>query len=106
MSRIEVKNLIFVISMLFTLMGNAISETVVDEYESNNGLYNIEGKVYAPELFSSAELNWQRDTSISINDGEYKGFLNDDGAFVISGVPSGSYVVEILNPDYYYESVS
>lgn len=82
------------------------ADNLIDEYDGNSGRYNIEGKVYAPELFSSAELNWQQDTTITINDGEYSGFLKDDGTFIISGVPSGSYVVEISNPDYYYESVN
>lgn len=82
------------------------AENVLDDYEGNSAVYSIEGKVYAPELFSSSEFNWQQDTTITINDGEYSGFLRDDGSFIISGVPSGSYVVEIFNPDYYYEAVS
>lgn len=81
------------------------ADNLIDEYDGNSGRYNIEGKVYAPELFSSSEFNWQQDTAITINDGEYSAFLKDDGTFIISGVPSGSYVVEISNPDYYYESV-
>lgn len=48
----------------------------------------------------------QRDTTISINGGEYEGYLKEDGSFVISSVPSGSYVVDIVNADYYYESVN
>lgn len=96
-----------VVALSCCLFSNfAEAENVIDEYDGNSGRYNIEGKVYAPELFSSAELNWQQDTAITINDGEYSAFLKDDGTFVISGVPSGSYVVEISNPDYYYESVS
>lgn len=76
----------------------------IDEIEES-GRYLIEGKVYPPELFSY-DQNWQKDTAVTINDGEYNGFLKEDGSFVISNVPSGSYVVEIINPDYYYESVS
>lgn len=82
------------------------ADNLIDDYDGNGGRYNIEGKVYAPELFSSAEFNWQQNTAITINDGEYSAFLKDDGTFVISGVPSGSYVVDIFNPDYYYESVN
>lgn len=81
-------------------------ENVIDEYDGNGGLYSIDGRVYAPEIYSSNDLNWQRDTVITINDGEYSGFLKADGTFSISGIPSGSYVVEVSNPDYYYESVS
>lgn len=50
-------------------------------------------------------MNWQRDTQIVINGGEFQGFLKEDGSFVISSIPSGSYVVEIVNPDYVYEPV-
>lgn len=81
-------------------------ETIVDEYDGNSGFYSIEGKVYAPEIYSSNDFNWQRDTVITINNGEYNGYLKEDGTFAIGGIPSGSYVVEISNPDYYYESVS
>lgn len=80
------------------------AESAIDEFDET-GRYTIEGKVYPPELFGGSDLSWQIDTQISINGGEYKGFLRDDGSFVISSVPSGSYVVEIINPDYYYESV-
>lgn len=99
-----------VFNMYFIVICYLISfincENVVDEYDGNSGLYSIEGKVYAPEIYSSNDFNWQRDTVITINNGEYNGFLKEDGTFSIGGIPSGSYVVEISNPDYYYESVS
>lgn len=85
---------------------SSADNVLVDELESGNGLYSIEGKVYAPEIFSMGDVEWQTDTSITINDGEFAGFLKEDGTFTINGIPSGSYVVEISNPDYYYESVS
>lgn len=81
-----------------------IAESGIDDFEES-GRYTIEGKVYSPELYPF-DVNWQKDTSITINDGEYNGFLKEDGSFVISNVPSGSYVVDIVNPDYLYESVS
>lgn len=97
------------LNMYFVVICYLISfincETVVEEYDVNNSLYSIEGKVYAPEIYTSNDFNWQRDTVITINNGEYNGFLKEDGTFSISGVPSGSYVVEVSNPDYYYESV-
>lgn len=89
---------------IVSLIGATAADSSIDEFEES-GRYTIEGKVYPPELFGGSDLTWQIDTHISINGGEYKGFLKDDGSFVISSVPSGSYVVEILNPDYYYESV-
>lgn len=93
-------------AVLLTLCSLVAADNIaVDEYDSGGGLFSIEGRVYAPEIFSSGESEWQRDTAITINNGELAGFLKEDGTFTISGVPSGSYVVEISNPDYYYESV-
>lgn len=100
------KSLILSLVTVFCVLGPAITraDSAIDEFDET-GRYTIEGKVYPPELFGGSDLSWQIDTQISINGGEYKGFLRDDGSFIISSVPSGSYVVEIINPDYYYESV-
>lgn len=87
------------------LVNSAVAELDVDDLIEESGRFTIEGKVYSPEIYSS-NVNWQKDTAISINNGEYNGYLKEDGTFVISNVPSGSYVVEIINPDYMYESVS
>lgn len=84
------------------LIGLSVADTSLEEREEN-AKYAIEGKVFSPEPFGLS--NWQQDFSISVNGGEYKGFLRDDGTFIISSVPSGSYVVEILNPNYIYEPV-
>ncbi|XP_059612547.1 ER membrane protein complex subunit 7 homolog [Phlebotomus argentipes] len=80
------------------------AEVSLEEVE-DQGRYTIEGRVYPPELFPDTESQWQKDTVISINGGESLGFLREDGSFIISGVPSGSYVLEIVNADYIYESV-
>ncbi|KAM3959239.1 endoplasmic reticulum membrane protein complex subunit 7-like [Aphomia sociella] len=73
------------------------------EEDLGSGRYEIEGRVYPPE---EQELgNWQVDTRIHVNGGEYIGFIREDGTFVIHNVPTGSYVVEIINPDYMYEPV-
>ncbi|XP_058839953.1 ER membrane protein complex subunit 7 homolog [Topomyia yanbarensis] len=99
------KILVFpLLAALLALLHRTTADSAIDEYDEI-GRYTIEGKVYPPELFGGSDLTWQIDTQISINGGEYKGFLKDDGSFIISSIPSGSYVVEIINPDYYYESV-
>lgn len=93
------------LSILFTsLVSYAVADLDVDDITEEFGRFTIEGKVYSPEIYSS-NVNWQKDTAISINNGEYNGYLKEDGTFAISNVPSGSYVVEIINPDYMYESV-
>lgn len=95
------------IFLFLLFVSRCFSELAVaqDEIEEVSDLYTIEGKVYTPEFYGQ-ELNLESDVSVSINGGEYKGFLRDDGTFIISSVPSGSYVLEVHNPDYYYEPVS
>ena len=39
-------------------------------------------------------------------EGGYKvGYIREDNTFVIHGLPSGSYLVEVINPDQFYEPV-
>lgn len=87
---------------LSTLSSVLCTINLVEE-EQGNGRYVIEGRVYPPE---EQDLGpWQVDTRVHINGGEYISFIRDDGTFVVHNVPSGSYVVEILHPDYIYEPV-
>ncbi|XP_058061759.1 ER membrane protein complex subunit 7 homolog [Anopheles bellator] len=92
------------VAFLLATASAALADNGIEEFD-DTARYAIEGKVYPPELFGDADLSWQLETQISINGGEYKGFLREDGTFVISSVPSGSYVVEIINSDYFYEPV-
>lgn len=89
------------LSFIFSINNAELVIGQDDLSEELAGLFTIEGKVFAPETQSKG----QSETSISINGGEYKGFLRDDGTFIISSVPSGSYVLEVHNSDYYYEPV-
>lgn len=86
-----------------TLLGNTFCATNSVEEESGNGRYVIEGRVFPPE--DQDISSWQVDTRIHVNGGEFIAFVRDDGTFVIQNVPSGSYVVEIVHPDYMYEPV-
>lgn len=54
-------------------------------------------------IFTSSFLDWMSDTSILVNGGEYKGFLKADGTFVVTGIPSGSHVVEVAAANYDFE---
>uniref|UniRef100_A0A336LID4 CSON003709 protein n=1 Tax=Culicoides sonorensis TaxID=179676 RepID=A0A336LID4_CULSO len=83
------------------IVGSVTSDTLLEEYEENVG-YTIEGKVYPP---STMTYQWPRNSVVVINGGEYKGFLKEDGSFIVSNVPSGSFVLEVLNTDYIYEPV-
>jgi len=71
----------------------------VDEGE---GSYKIEGKLTPPD---SKPANWLSATSVSLDGGRRRAFLKEDNSFVFQGLTSGSYLVEVDNPDYVYEQV-
>lgn len=96
------KVLISVFIALSTYTSVLCAVNLVEE-EQGSGRYVIEGRVFPPE---EQDLGpWQVDTRVHVNGGEYIAFIRDDGTFVIHNVPSGSYVVDILHPDYMYEPV-
>lgn len=73
----------------------------VDESKQNE-TFSIEGKVMVgvPGIKVS---EWLPLTRILVDGGQFIGFLRADGTFKVSGIPSGSYVVEIVNPTYVFE---
>ncbi len=40
-----------------------------------------------------------------VDGGRKVGFLREDNTFSVSGLPSGLYLVEVANPDHFYEQV-
>ncbi|CAG4947969.1 unnamed protein product [Colias eurytheme] len=94
---------IFISTVTLLLFANVSYAVNSMEDEVGVGRYVIEGRVFPPEEQDTS--NWQVDTRIHVNGGEYIGFIKNDGSFSIHNVPSGSYVVEIANPDYMYEPV-
>lgn len=57
--------------VLFIAAVNSQTQEIDEEGDS---LYNIEGKVYAPEIDSNE--NWQEETQIFLNSGKSHYFLN------------------------------
>ncbi|CAH1722128.1 hypothetical protein AGLY_007852 [Aphis glycines] len=87
---------IVLISIILVSLPNANGQS-----ESNRELYDIEGTVMLPNLTTS----WLAETVIQLKGGEAVGFLRKNGSFLISKVPSGSYIVEVVNPNYVYEPI-
>jgi len=66
-------------------------------------LFKIEGKITPPD-FKPKDWHWR--TRILVDGGrKYSSFLKGDNSFVIQGLPWGSYLIEILDPDYHYPPV-
>lgn len=67
-------------------------------------LFAIDGKVQFPP---GADLTPEllTTTRVIVNYGEYLSFVQRDGSFTVSNLPAGSYLVEVTNPDFFYEPV-
>lgn len=110
---IYVKKLLSVIAMrILTLfisifLPNLIRADLSNSLEEGNdsSRYTIEGRVFPLSDYQTSQTNWQTSTRILVNGGEYIGFVRKDGSFYVNNVPSGSYVLDILNPDYTFEPV-
>ncbi|XP_076664097.1 ER membrane protein complex subunit 7 [Andrena cerasifolii] len=91
--------------LLFFIIVSVSDKYVIAENDEDvsTDLYVIEGKVFPWE--NGASNGWQLITHVMANGGEHYGFLREDGTFIISNVPSGSYVIEIVNPNCVYEPV-
>ena len=74
-----------------------------EEGEGLVGSYKIEGKVTPPDV---KPANWLTVTTVTLDGGKRRAFLKEDNSFVFQGVTSGTFLVEVENPDYMYEQVN
>ena len=72
----------------------------LDEVE--NSVYKLEGKVIPPD---QRPKDWFWKTKVVVEGGLKVGFVKEDNTFVVNGLKSGSYLVEVVNPDFFYEPV-
>lgn len=96
------KSLMLTCMALSALMFPLVMGSNVERDESADIGYKIEGKVYPPD---NRGQDWFWRTRVLIDGGKRIGYLKDDNTFAISGLPSGSYLVEVSNPDHFYEPI-
>ncbi|TDG42955.1 hypothetical protein AWZ03_010624 [Drosophila navojoa] len=104
-------NKFVIILMVSTLASNALpvehSKQVAAAPAAATGpaLYSIEGRIHPLNPAVSVPERWPADISLALNGGEYLGFVQADGSFRISGVPSGSHVLYVHHADIFFPPV-
>jgi len=73
--------------------------------DNNNRFYAIEGKVIPYSDMTESMNEFLRNTKIIVNYGQHLAFLKSDGSFAVTHLNPGSYLMEISNPDYFYEPI-
>ncbi|KAI8038003.1 ER membrane protein complex subunit 7 homolog [Drosophila gunungcola] len=68
-------------------------------------MYTIEGTILSPDRKLNLPKSWLRDITVSVNNGEFKGFVRLDRRFSMSGVPNGSHILQAEHPDIYFQPV-
>ncbi|CAH8594360.1 unnamed protein product [Dicrocoelium dendriticum] len=63
--------------------------------------YTIEGVLIPP---ANAPKDWYVDARVILDGAQHLGFVRQDGSFIISGVPSGSYVVEPVHHGFVFQT--
>uniref|UniRef100_A0A1I7S5V7 DUF2012 domain-containing protein n=1 Tax=Bursaphelenchus xylophilus TaxID=6326 RepID=A0A1I7S5V7_BURXY len=66
--------------------------------------FSIEGQVSLGHGMVPPE-NWKAKSKVLLDYGKHIGFIRDDGYFVVEGVPSGSYILEVTNVNYIFEPI-
>lgn len=96
---------LFCVLIILLEYSNSIygDNSLEDEGDVAANKYTIEGRVFPLSDYAVTQPNWQANTRIHVNGGEYIGFVKKDGSFAVHNVPQGSYVVEVLNPEYNFE---
>ena len=97
---ITVINVIGLLALLLCAL--AVSENIEDQKDHETrftNLQSIEGKV----VIEADDDRWMSETIVVVDGGKYRGFLKSNGGFIISRVPPGSYLVEVISPNHVFE---
>lgn len=80
----------------------SLDSDTVSSSSSSSSSFQLEGKVAPPD---PKPKDWYWTTQILVDGGQRLAYIKDDNSFVISGLSSGSYLVEVFNSDYHFDPV-
>ena len=94
-----------IIQCLLQLCLSDVSSPRLDEGSASKPeiLQKVEGTVEVKE--GTVSDDWMIETKVCLDGGVYCGFLKSSGDFVIRNVPPGSYLVEVMSPNFVFEPV-
>merc|ERR1719219_3082816 len=88
--------------LLMSILGLNTAFAVDTDSENEINLFQIEGKVAPPD---PKPKDWHWMTKIYLDGGKRMAYLKEDNSFSITGLQSGSYLLEVSHPDFFYEPV-
>ncbi|XP_068564519.1 endoplasmic reticulum membrane protein complex subunit 7 [Cebidichthys violaceus] len=91
-----------VVAWCFTDIETGPGAGVTLSNQPNGDRFKIEGRAIVPGVKTQ---DWVSTARVLVEGEEYVGFVRTDGSFAVNDVPSGSYVVEIVTPNYRFEPV-
>uniref|UniRef100_A0A0N5AV50 DUF2012 domain-containing protein n=1 Tax=Syphacia muris TaxID=451379 RepID=A0A0N5AV50_9BILA len=95
------RNFIFVVLFECFLIDTIFG---VEDGKSNATTFTIQGWVELPPSIH-ADKDWRVGCRVLVNYGQHIGFVRKNGSFVVTGVPSGSYIVEVTHVNFVFEPV-
>uniref|UniRef100_A0A0B7A6C8 ER membrane protein complex subunit 7 beta-sandwich domain-containing protein n=1 Tax=Arion vulgaris TaxID=1028688 RepID=A0A0B7A6C8_9EUPU len=90
----------FLLCVLLFNWNSFASGNDIDEL-SDKVEFKIEGKMFV----ASKDKEWTMNSRVLVDGGQYLGFVKTDGTFVVHGLPSGSYIVEVASPNSLFETL-
>ncbi|EDV33317.1 uncharacterized protein Dana_GF23830 [Drosophila ananassae] len=90
---------------LGTTIPSSSSGLLIPSNVTDQTFYKVEGIILAADRRLNLDSSWMSDITLSIDNGDIKGFVRLDGRFVISGVPNGSHILEVQHPEIHFHQV-
>uniref|UniRef100_A0A915CEF6 ER membrane protein complex subunit 7 beta-sandwich domain-containing protein n=1 Tax=Parascaris univalens TaxID=6257 RepID=A0A915CEF6_PARUN len=95
---------IWCVASILSLLYLSESTTIAMDDNGTSPTYLIEGQAILPPTIN-AKPDWHTAARVLVNYGQHIAFVKRDGSFVVSGIPPGSYIVEVSHVNFVFEPV-